>query len=63
MTTKSPKFEFFRGRDGSFRFRLKAPNGEIIAASEGYTRKRNCLHGIAAVRHYARKARIVEVDG
>lgn len=31
------KFEIFEGADGKFYFHLKAENGLIIAASQGYT--------------------------
>jgi uncharacterized protein YegP (UPF0339 family) len=30
------KFEISKDHAGKFRFHLKAPNGEIIAASQGY---------------------------
>ena len=33
------KFEISKDRAGKFRFHLKAPNGEIIAASQGYESK------------------------
>ena len=33
------KFELFKDTGGKFRFHLKAANGEIIAASQGYTSK------------------------
>lgn len=50
---RHPKFEVYRDRSGQFRFRLKARNGEIIAASEGYTTKANCLKGMASLRRNA----------
>ncbi|MEZ4789490.1 MAG: DUF1508 domain-containing protein [Flavobacteriales bacterium] len=31
------KFEKFKDNGGQYRFRLKAGNGEVILASEGYT--------------------------
>ena len=46
----NPKFTIFKGKDGSFRFRLQAPNGEIILKSEGYTQKHNAQKGIASVK-------------
>lgn len=49
----NPKFEIFRDRRGEFRFRLRARNGEIIAASEGYALKSGCLNGIESVRKNA----------
>lgn len=47
-------------RAGEFRFRLKAANGEIIAASEGYKAKESCENGIQSVRENAPVAEIVE---
>ena len=44
------KFTLFKGSDGQFYFNLKAPNGEIIGRSEGYTSKQGALNGIDAVR-------------
>jgi len=44
------KFEIFKDKRGEFRFRLKAGNGEIILASEGYKRKASCMNGIESVR-------------
>jgi uncharacterized protein YegP (UPF0339 family) len=35
------KFEITEDHAGKFRFHLKAPNGEIIAASQGYETKVN----------------------
>lgn len=49
-------FEIFRDKEGKFRFRLKAPNGEIIASSESYETKRECLKGIESVKAYASEA-------
>jgi hypothetical protein len=44
------KFELFRDTAEEFRFRLKAANGEIIGASEGYKAKAGALNGIESVR-------------
>lgn len=56
----NPKFEMFQDKAGQFRFRLRARNGEIIAASEGYTTKASCLNGVESVRRNASVAEIVE---
>ena len=45
-----PKFEIYNDKAGEFRFRLKARNGEIILASEGYKTKASCENGIESVR-------------
>ena len=47
------KFEIFKDRKGEFRFRLKATNGEIILASEGYKTKTGVKNGIASVQKNA----------
>ena len=55
---KCPKFEIYTDKAGEYRFRLKATNGQIIAASEGYTAKTSCLNGIESVRKNAADADI-----
>lgn len=59
---KHPKFEMYIDKAGEYRFRLKASNGEIIAASEGYKAKAGCENGIASVKNNAPDAEIVEQD-
>ena len=44
------EFTLFRGKNQQFYFSLKAPNGETIGHSEGYTRKESALNGISSVR-------------
>lgn len=44
------KFEVYKDRAGKHRFRLKAGNGEIILASQGYASSAGCAKGIASVR-------------
>jgi len=58
-----PQFEIFKDTAGEYRFRLRAPNGEIIAASEGYTAKSSCKNGIASVKENAPKAIIQDLTG
>ena len=55
----NPKFEVYVDKAGEFRFRLKARNGEIIAASEGYKAKASCLNGIASIVKNAPDAAVV----
>lgn len=47
------QFELFQDDAGQARWRLKADNGEIIAASEGYSSLTAALRGIEAVRRLA----------
>jgi uncharacterized protein YegP (UPF0339 family) len=56
-----PKFEWFKDKAGKFRFRLKAPNGEIIATGEAYNSKDACVNGIESIKKNAPIAKIVEV--
>lgn len=56
----NPKFELYQDKSGSYRFRLKARNGEIIAVSEIYSAKAGCLNGIESVKRNAAEAEIVE---
>ena len=44
------KFEIYKDKAGEFRFRLKAGNGQVILASEGYKAKASCVNGIESVR-------------
>jgi uncharacterized protein YegP (UPF0339 family) len=60
ISLPEPKFEWFKDKVGKFRFRLLAANGEIIAASEGYSSKEACVNGIESVKKNAPIAKIVE---
>lgn len=53
-----PKFEVYVDKGGEYRFRLKATNGQIIAVSEGYAAKADCMNGIESVRKNAAGADI-----
>lgn len=56
------KFELYKDKAGKYRFRLKASNGEIIAASEGYNSKQSAKNGIESVKKNAPIADIVEIE-
>ena len=47
------KFELYKDKGGKFRFRLKASNGQIILASQGYKTKPSAKNGIASVQKNA----------
>lgn len=59
---KNPKFEMYIDKAGEFRFRLKARNGEIILASEGYAQKAGCKNGIESVRKNAVDSPVVKAE-
>jgi uncharacterized protein len=52
------KFEISKDHAGKFRFHLKAPNGEIIAASQGYETKASAEKGIEAIKTHAPNAKV-----
>ena len=51
-----PQFEIYLDKAEEYRFRLRAPNGEIIAVSEAYKTKDGSKNGIASVKENAPKA-------
>ena len=58
---KNPKYEIFMDKNGEkYYFRLKAMNGEIIAASQGYVSKDSCKNGIESVGKNAPDAEVVK---
>ncbi|MDH5448967.1 MAG: YegP family protein [Candidatus Bathyarchaeota archaeon] len=56
-----PQFEMYKDAAGEYRFRLRAPNGEIIAISESYRSKDGCKNGIESVKENAPKAIIQDL--
>jgi uncharacterized protein len=60
---RQPTFEIYEGEDEEqkFRWRLIAPNGEIIASGEGYLTFQKCEDGISDVKRYAPVAPVVQV--
>lgn len=56
------KFEVFRGKDGDFRFRLKAANGKVVAHGQGYKSKDACLKGVESIKKNARGAAVVQTE-
>lgn len=56
------KFELYKDAVGKYRFRLKASNGQVIAASQGYASRKSALEGIESVKKHAPEAETVEVE-
>ena len=52
----NPKFEIYESKNGEFRFRLRARNGQIIASSEGYKALSSCKNGVESVKKNAPEA-------
>jgi uncharacterized protein len=57
------KFEISKDSAGKFRFHLKAPNREIIAASQGYATKASAEKGIEAIKTHAITAKVEDHSG
>ena len=58
MSDAYAHFEVFLDFAGEFRFRIRAPNGESIASSEGYKTKEGCMQGIKSVKKNAPTAKV-----
>jgi len=56
------KFEVYEGKDGKFRFRLKAGNGEVVATGQGYSSKAAAKKGVEAVQKAAEGATVVDTE-
>jgi uncharacterized protein YegP (UPF0339 family) len=57
------KFEVFPDKGGKYHFHLKAPNGEIIVASQAYATKANAHKGIQAIKTHAADAKVEDLSG
>ena len=57
---KNPKWEIYTDKAGEFRFRLKARNGQIICAGEGYKQMAGLKNGIESIIKNAPDAEIVK---
>ena len=55
------KFEIFADAAGKYRWRLKAGNGEVVAASQGYESRDGAKKGIASVQNSAPGAEVVDL--
>jgi len=54
-------FEIFLDTDKKHRFRLRSPNGEIIATGEAYESKQACRDTIGVIRKYVAYALIQDL--
>jgi uncharacterized protein YegP (UPF0339 family) len=56
------KFEISKDKSGKFRFHLRAANGEIIAASQGYETRASAEKGIESIKANAPDAKVVDLS-
>ena len=59
---KNPKWEIYTDKAGEFRFRLKARNGQIICAGEGYKQMSGLKNGMESIIKNAPDAEIVKEE-
>ena len=57
---KNPKFEIYVYKNGDYRFRLNAKNGQVIGSGERYKSKTGCQNGIESIKKNSVDAVIVE---
>lgn len=56
------KFEIYKDKSGEFRFRFRAPNGEKMFASEGYSNKASAKSTIKSIVKHVGSAEIEDVS-
>jgi len=47
---KMYKFEIYKDKAGEYRFRFKAPNGQAMFSSEGYSAKASAVSAIESIK-------------
>jgi hypothetical protein len=58
---KQSAIEIFKDKDRQFRFRIKAPNGEIIATGEAYKTKQACQDTLKVLGAYVTNAKVKDL--
>ncbi|HQC55068.1 MAG TPA: YegP family protein [Clostridia bacterium] len=59
----NPKWEVYKDKEGKFRFRLRANNGNLIAISEaGYVSKQGCINGMKSVANQSKDAPVIKLE-
>ena len=62
MIAASYKFEIYKDKSGEFRFRFRAPNGEKMFASEGYSSKASAKSTIKSIVKHVGKAEVDDIS-
>jgi uncharacterized protein YegP (UPF0339 family) len=61
MKNAGGKFELWLSDTGKWYFHLKARNGKVVHASQGYKSRQGALVGIHAIKRIAADAEVVEL--
>lgn len=56
------KFELFQDKQGKWRFNFRAPNGEIMFSSQGYSQKASAKKSIESLKSNVGAAEQVELE-
>lgn len=56
------KFELYKDSQGKFRYRFKAPNGETMFSSQGYSQKASAKKSIESLKKNVGGADVVETE-
>lgn len=56
----SYKFEIYEDKGGKFRFNFKAPNGEVMFSSQGYTSKSSLKNSVKSIQKNVPGADVTE---
>lgn len=54
------KFEMYKDKAGEFRFRFRAPNGQLMFSGEGYKKKQGALKAIESIKKNVPNAEVNE---
>lgn len=57
---KQAHYVLYRDKKGGYRFKLIAPNGEIVATSESYKTRRGMMNCVAKLGSWANTTNIEE---
>ena len=52
------KFEVFKDKKGEYRFRFRAPNGQLMFSGQGYKQKTSATNAIESIKNNVANATI-----
>jgi len=52
------KFEIYNDKKGEYRFRFRAPNGQLMFSGQGYKQKTSATNAVESIRKNAKEAEL-----
>jgi len=52
------KFEIYKDKKGEYRFRFRAPNGQLMFSGQGYKQKTSATNAVESIRKNAKDAEV-----